>query len=135
MITGACLCGAVKFEIDGDLVDVSICHCSICRRATGSAYGAYGGVELARFKWTRGEDRLREFIATDSLRKYFCSICGSTLASLHRSWPEFIYLSLGCIDGSPELSIGYHQFVASKASWVTLPDGVRQFEAWPDDDN
>ena len=135
MITGSCLCGEVKFAIDGEFTEASICHCSICRRATGSASGAYGGVRLAHFKWTQGEDQLSEFSATDLLKKYFCKICGSTLVSLHLSWPEYAYISLGCLEGGPKLSIDYHQFVASKAGWETIPAGVKQFKEWPVDES
>lgn len=133
MITGTCLCRKVKFEIEGGIIDASQCHCSICRKATGSAFGAYGGVQIDNLKWTQGKDQLNEFNVTDVLKKYFCKNCGSTLASHHQSWPEFIYISLGCVEGNPQVDIEYHQFVASSANWETICDGIKQYNEWPDE--
>ncbi len=133
MTTGTCLCGEVKFEIEGDITDASLCHCSICRKATGSAFGAYGEVQSDKIMWTQGKDQLNEFRATEVLIKYFCEKCGSTLASHHQSWPECIYISLGCLDEHPKVELKYHQFVASKASWENICDEIKQYTEWPNE--
>ena len=131
--TGSCLCGKVKFQITGDITDASLCHCSICRKATGSAFGAYGGVESDQFRWVHGSENLKEFSVSEALRKYFCKNCGSTIATTHQSWPEFVYISLGCLDGNTPVKLEYHQFVDSRASWYTLCDNIRQYREWPNE--
>lgn len=133
MISGTCLCGKIKFEIEGEIIEASQCHCSICRKATGSAFGVYGEVQSDKLKWTLGKDQLNEFSATESLKKYFCKNCGSTLATHHQSWPEYIYISLGSLNGNPKVKLEYHQFVASRANWDTICDGIRQYDEWPDE--
>jgi len=134
MITGSCLCGNIKFASDDNISDASLCHCSICRKSTGSAFAAYGGVALENFKWVQGKNQLKVFSATSLLTKYFCTNCGSTLASTHQSWPEYIYISLGCLDEHAAINLEYHQFVASKANWETINDEIRQFDEWPEED-
>ena len=81
MIKGSCLCGQVSFEVHGELADASLCHCSICRKATGSGFGAYGEIPEQDLVWARGEALLREYRVSDLLTKFFCAHCGSTLAT------------------------------------------------------
>lgn len=135
MITGACLCGQVSFEVHGGFSEASLCHCSICRRATGSGFGAYGEVKEDHLVWPQGKALLGEYRVSDLLRKFFCKNCGSTIATHHQSWPEYYYLSLGCLDGNPDVEIEYHQFVDSKASWVKIGDELAQYAEWPDEDS
>jgi len=133
MTTGTCLCGKIIFEVNDDITEATVCHCSICRKATGSAYGVYGGVPSENLIWTQGKDQLNEFKVTEELKKYFCNTCGSTLITLHQSWPDYTFFSLGCLDGDLQVSIKYHQFVASKANWVKICDGTKEFDEWPDE--
>ena len=134
MIKGSCLCGQVSFEVHGDLADASLCHCSICRKATGSGFGAYGEIPEQDLVWARGEALLREYRVSDLLTKFFCEHCGSTLATRHQSWPGYYYLSLGCLDGNPQIELEYQQFVDSKASWITIDDKLKQYADWSDED-
>ncbi len=133
MTTGTCLCGKIIFEVNDDITEATVCHCSICRKATGSAYGAYGGVPSENLIWTQGKDQLNEFKVTEVLKKYFCNTCGSTLITRHQSWPDYAFFSLGCLDGDLKVSIKYHQFVASKANWVKICGDTKQFDEWPDE--
>ena len=126
------MCGRATLEIAGDITDASLCHCSICRKVTGSAYGAYGGVPSRNFKWVQGKECLTEYNLTDNLKKYFCQFCDSTLVTRHSSWPDYTYISLGCLDEDPQITLEYHQFVGSRASWDAICDGVKQYEEWPD---
>jgi len=54
-ICGSCLCGGVQYEILGELSDAAFCHCSMCRRTLGAAFGTYARVDADEFRWLSGE--------------------------------------------------------------------------------
>ncbi|MFT5219291.1 MAG: hypothetical protein ACI87H_001428 [Gammaproteobacteria bacterium] len=130
---GHCLCSSIEFETDGPLTDISLCHCSICRKVTGSAFAAYASVAIEDLHWRRGEERLKKFTLNEQLSKYFCSRCGSTLMTFHSQVPGFYHLSLGNLDDDQNIAIEYHQYVDSKASWERIDDGLTQYPGWPTD--
>ncbi len=124
-ITGGCFCGAVTYEISGKLRDARSCHCSRCRKAFSSQASAYALVNAAEFRWLGGEDTLSSFLTGHGFGLQFCSNCGSTLCGIFEGAVHGV--TLGCIDGDPDVEIGRHIFVGSKASWEVIPDGVTTF--------
>jgi len=134
ILQGTCLCGQIGFQIDQALEDASFCHCSICRKNSGSAFAAYGASAIENFKWLQGEDLLRQFNVTDVLTKQFCSCCGSTLITHHSAEPDLYHVSLGCLADDAEVKPLYHQFIDSKANWYSPTDGLPQFQQWPGED-
>lgn len=134
MIDGSCLCGRVRYRVEAGISDASLCHCSQCRRASGAAFGAYASVPGDAFSWLQGESLLRHYRVSESLEKWFCSACGSTLLSRHQNWPEALYLSLGNIDGDVEVRLEYHQFVDSRASWDEIHDDLPRYAAFPEEE-
>ncbi|MFT5504092.1 MAG: hypothetical protein ACI845_002915 [Gammaproteobacteria bacterium] len=133
MIKGSCLCGQIKFELDSKHLLASLCHCSICRKSSGAAFGSYGEILIDDIHWITDKDQLIQFNYSIMLSKYFCGQCGSTVATHHESWPEYWYISLGCLDGEPPISVEYHQFTGSQASWHEINDQLPQFPQWPDE--
>ncbi|MGH1454720.1 MAG: GFA family protein [Paracoccaceae bacterium] len=120
-ITGGCFCGAVRYEIAGALFDARSCHCSRCRRVFSAQASAYALVNPNDFKWLQGESNLTDYIGQQGAGVRFCAICGSTLCGVFNGIMHGV--TLGCVDGDPQISIGYHQFTGSKASWEVLPRG------------
>jgi hypothetical protein len=77
-VSGSCLCGAVLFEIDPEGVALSVaCHCSNCRKVSGSGYGVYLQVRPAAFRWLAGEQEVATFESSPGNRRGFCQACGS----------------------------------------------------------
>ena len=128
-ITGECFCGDVRYEISGILRDARSCHCSRCRKAFSAQASAYALVNAAEFTWVSGEDLLTSYVGKQGFGLQFCSRCGSTLCGIFNGIIHGV--TLGCINGDPEIEIGQHIFVASKASWEVIPDGVTTFEERP----
>lgn len=126
-ITGGCFCGAVTYCIDGALKDARSCHCSRCRKAFSAQASAYALVDPAEFQWCSGEELLTSYQSEPGFGLRFCSRCGSTLCGTFEDQVHGV--TLGCVDGDPEVEIGAHIFVASKAAWEVIPDGVVTFEA------
>ncbi len=126
-ITGSCFCGAVTYRVDGTLRDARSCHCSSCRKAFSAQASAYALVDPEEFSWISGQDLLTTYESKDGNGLQFCRICGSTLCGTHHGTIHGV--TLGCVDGDPDIRLGMHMFVGSKAAWETLPDdGVPQYE-------
>ncbi len=129
-VTGECFCGGVRYELEGDLRDARSCHCSRCRKAFSGQASAYAEVDPEEFSWLAGEDLLTSYEGQHGFGLLFCSRCGSTLAGAFKG--VIHGLTLGCVNGDPEVEIGMHIFVSSKASWEVLPSGGLQFAEGPE---
>jgi hypothetical protein len=135
-IGGSCLCGGVRFEVDLPFRRANHCHCSFCRKHSGTFGETQGRVPRERFRLLAGEELLRVFQPEGgTARKVFCSVCGSSL--IGGLWPEGeeVSVRLGSLDGDPEIRPQYHSFVESRAPWDELPDdGLPRYPGPPDAD-
>jgi len=129
MITGGCLCGGIRYEYDGDISELSMCHCSQCRKAQGSAYVAVSPVDAARFRLTSGRGLLREYRATPDKARVFCVNCGSPLYSARDDLPDVIRLRLGTVETPFTCANAYHIHVESRASWEVIADDLPRYPA------
>jgi hypothetical protein len=126
MTRGECLCGAVRWEIDGDLSGIFVCHCSICRRSTGSNGIAVVVFPKEHFRWVGGQ----ELIATwrkpgTHWQTWFCSVCGSPVPGENDS--KRMFAPAGSItEGGEALKVVHHIWVGSKASWDEIGDTGQQ---------
>ena len=125
-ISGECFCGAVSYKVDKPLRDARSCHCSRCRKAFSAQASAYAEVEPGAFQWLSGQDLLTSFDSKQGFGLQFCSRCGSTLCGTFGG--DVHGVTLGCVNGDPEVEIGHHIFVGSKATWEVLPQGVTMYE-------
>lgn len=126
MASGACNCGAVAFEIIGDLSGVFVCHCSICRRATGSNGIAVAVVDNDAFRWIRGEDHIATWKKPDAnWQMWFCPTCGSPVPGINDETRMFVPAGL-IRDGGESLKVIHHIWVDSKAAWDEIGDSGKQ---------
>ena len=124
-ITGECFCGEVKYQVDGRLHDARSCHCSRCRKAFSAQASAYALVNADDFQWLSGEDLLTAYVGEQGFGLQFCRQCGSTLCGIYDGAIHGV--TLGCLNDDPEIQIGKHIYVGSKAQWEVIPEGVPQF--------
>jgi hypothetical protein len=106
------------------------CHCSRCRKHSGTFGETQGRVARTGFRLLAGEELIRVFRPDAGAAKAFCSVCGSSLFG--GSWPDGdeISIRLGALDVDPRIRPQYHSFVGSKAAWDVLPDdGLPRFDA------
>ena len=125
-ISGECFCGDVTYEISGKLYDARSCHCSRCRKAFNAQASAYALVNPKEFRWLTGEGQLTSYVGEQGFGLQFCSKCGSTLCGVHEGAIQGV--TLGCVNGEPDVEIGRHIFVGSKASGEVMPHGVVTFK-------
>ncbi len=126
MLRGSCLCGAVRYEIEGALGPIVCCHCSMCRKAQGSAFATNAPVEAARFRLVEGRESLREYRSSPEKVRAFCSRCGSPIFSRHDARPEVVRVRIGTLDTPIAARPTAHIHVASKAEWYDILDGRPQ---------
>ncbi len=126
MIRGSCLCGGVRYEIAGELRDAGNCHCSMCRRTHGAAFGTYAQVNPDEFRWVAGQELVSAYESSPGGYRCFCRVCGSPLGADGKlSW-----VTLGTVEGDPGVRPRGHIFVGSKAPWYEITDDLPQFDAW-----
>jgi hypothetical protein len=132
-IRGGCLCGGVRFEVTLPFRRANHCHCSRCRKHSGTFGLTQGRVPRDGFRLLAGEELIRVYRPAEGAAvKAFCSVCGSSLFGAH--WPEGdeISIRLGALDDDPGIRPQYHSFVESRASWDELhDDGLPRYPGPP----
>ncbi|WNG52140.1 GFA family protein [Archangium minus] len=125
-LTGKCLCGAVQYAVADEFVYAANCHCSNCRRATGSAFKPFAGIERNKLRITEGENSLMRF-GEEHACDMRCKVCGSFLYSVVREG-QFVHVAMGTLVDVPSIRPTEHIFVGSKAPWFTITDDLPQYE-------
>lgn len=128
MATGECNCGAIAFEITSNISDVFICHCSICRRSTGSNGIAVVVISNRDFHWIRGEELINTWHKPGhDWQTSFCQNCGSPLPGVNDE--SRMYVPAGLItEGGDSLKVAHHIWVDSKATWDEIGDSGQQHQ-------
>lgn len=132
MIRGSCLCGGVRFEVAKAQGPFELCHCSRCRKASGSAFMPGIGVRREDFRLLAGRDLIRTFDAPirespPAYRSCFCSRCGSPVPDPTSDSPWF-EIAAGVLDDDPGIRPQRHIMVDCKSSWFTIADSLPQLD-------
>jgi hypothetical protein len=129
LLNGSCLCGAVRYQVSDEFRYALICHCSQCRRATGSAFKTFGGIAKEKLRVVAGEEALSRF-GGEQAHDAHCGRCGSLLYSWFRDSP-YVHVTYGTLVDEPALRPTAHIYVASKAGWDVISDGLPQYAELP----
>lgn len=129
-LTGSCLCGKVKIEVPDEFEFIGNCHCTECRKFSGSDYAAVGGLASDKFAFTAGEEFVTYYAKTEETDVAFCSCCGTSLFSRKNQGKKH-NIRLGILDDVPSQSPNFHIFTTSKSPWYEIGDDFPQFEARP----
>ena len=125
MPKGSCLCGAIKFEVSGELAAPNACHCTMCRKHSGHFEAS---TDVPRDRLTvEGEENITWYQSSKKVRRGFCKVCGSSLFfdPPHMDW---IAVSMGAFDGPTGTDLHIHIFVAEKGDYYAISDGLPQNE-------
>jgi hypothetical protein len=133
MLRGSCLCGGIRYRITGALTGALNCHCSMCRKAQGSAFRSRARVNAADFAFEQGEQLLTYFESSPGNHRGFCRVCGSPILSRFDQNPAVYGLPLGALDDDPGIKPMLHVYTGSKAPWHDITDSLPQFPELPDD--
>jgi len=127
MIEGSCLCGAVRFAIDGELRDMSSCYCGMCRKAHGAAFGTYVHCAPQALRWVAGEDAVRRYESSPGFVRAFCGRCGSVLPD---GDAHAMNVPAGLLDGDPGIRVSRQIFTAGAPAWCPIDATVARHDAW-----
>ncbi len=125
MHKGSCLCGAVAFEVAGDLPAPDACHCSQCRKSSGHYFVS---TDVPRSAVTiHGGENVTWYRSSEKVRRGFCKICGSSLFwdPLERDWTG---IAMGAFDPPTDTNIRIHIHVASKSDYYDITDDLPKNE-------
>jgi hypothetical protein len=125
---GSCLCQGIKFEIRGQLTAVGHCHCSKCRKVSGTGSNAVAYASPDDLVWLQGEHLIKEFAFPDGWSSIFCLSCGSPLPKALPAQSR-CFVPAGLLDDDPGPNIMGHIYVGSKASWDVIGDDAPQYDA------
>ncbi len=114
---GSCLCGQVAIAVTGEISDIIHCHCSLCRKNSGTAYATNGFVNSQDLKIEKGQELLSTFSFKPGRTRYFCKNCGSPVYSSNAQDKSRVRVRLGIFDSDIEERPMSHNFVDSKANW------------------
>jgi hypothetical protein len=128
MVEGQCLCGKVRFEINGELGATRLCYCELCRRANGSAFSANVRVPASAYKLLSGRDVIREYESSPGAFRAFCSTCGSPVYARVVSDPDYTRVRLGTLAQEASAKVAAHVWVRSKPRWYEIADALPQIE-------
>jgi hypothetical protein len=126
MLAGKCFCGAVHYTVADAFRYAMNCHCSNCRRTTGSAFKPFAGIERDRLALTKGRESLLIY-GDETTHDAHCKVCGSLLYSQVRDG-AYVHVAMGSLVDAPTIRPTKHIFVGSKAPWFTITDGLPQYE-------
>ena len=130
-LRGQCLCGSVRFVVRNKFAYALNCHCSQCRRATGSAFKALAGTSRSNLSLHAGRDRLLIYGDENTAHDVHCRNCGSLLYSVVREG-EYVHVAMGTLMDDPRIRPSMHIFVASKAPWYEITDDLPQHAGLPE---
>ncbi|MGE4583571.1 MAG: GFA family protein [Sphaerochaeta sp.] len=129
---GACLCGSVTFEIEGDFEHFYLCHCHLCRKDSGSAHAANLFSSSATLRWLSGEHLVKTFdFQSSGHMKSFCTECGSALPHLQMQG-TLLVVPAGCLDTELCIRPDGHIFRADKAAWDHDLEQIPKFAELPE---
>lgn len=127
--TGSCLCGAARFAIEGKFDRFMLCHCSRCRKFSGTVHASNLFCNEGKLTWLSGEDKVKFYdVPGTRFMKAFCSECGSPLP---RTRGEGVVVPAGCLETPVEVEPTAHIFVADRAEWEDELGDCRKFDQMP----
>lgn len=126
ILAGACYCRAVRYEVADAFGYALNCHCSNCRRTTGSAFKPFAGIARERLAIVSGADSLMIYGDANNHNAH-CRLCGSLLYSVVRDG-AFVHVAMGTLTDAPTIRPGAHIFVGSKAPWHVITDDLPQYQ-------
>jgi hypothetical protein len=134
MLSGSCLCRAIRYEVSVPITELRACHCKDCQKSSGAGGSVNAMIKSADLRITQGTPK-RFTLTADSgrtLHRFFCGDCGSPLFSRRELTPENTTLRIGTLDSAPPMKIAAHIWTKSARPWDYMDPASQQFPGQPD---
>jgi hypothetical protein len=127
MLAGECYCRTVRYAVADSFEYALNCHCSNCRRTTGSAFKPFAGIISAELSITAGDDNVMIHGDANASHDVHCARCGSLLYSIVRNG-AYAHVAMGTLVDAPSIRPTAHIFAGSKAPWFSITDDLPQYQ-------
>lgn len=131
LLKGSCLCGSVSFNVSGPILGVGSCHCSKCRKVSGTAGNAQFVVPVTRFQWISGQDEIKSFRLPDGWGPSRCAECGSPSPESYDGGKQ-MWVPAGLMDDPLDTNFKLHIFCGSRADWDKESPAAKHFHEYPE---
>ena len=131
--TGQCLCGQIKLTTNDDNAELDVCHCKDCQLQSGSAYAPFLAVALDNLS-VDGDPKCHadgDTVSSRTVRRYFCSDCGSPAYVIVERAPTTAYVFSGSLEQTSDLRPKVHGWTITKHAWVEITEGGLQYDMDP----
>ncbi len=125
MREGGCLCGAVRYRVDGEPDRSGICHCETCRRAASALSLPYAVFPVGQFGFSKGQPR--EYASSPHVTRTFCDTCGSPLTYSSEDAPNRIDVMICSLDDPGSVVPSCHVWVSEKVGWNHIEDVLPKY--------
>jgi hypothetical protein len=125
MHEGGCFCGAVRYAVTGTPFNSTLCHCTMCRRATGAPAVAWFSVPRTGFRFVAG--RPASFASSPGITRRFCGDCGTQLTFEDERWPDELDITTASLNDPEAIPPGDHTFMQSHLRWLALADALPRY--------
>ncbi len=127
MIRGSCLCGGIQYEYDGELKELAVCHCNMCKRAQGAPFVTNSPINSGLFRIITGDDLLKSYFSSEKKKRVFCANCGSPIFSQRIDTPGVLRLRVGTVTSGKIPPPDYEQYCESISGWFVLSDAIPRY--------
>ena len=134
MLTGSCLCGAIRYTINAEVKELRACHCIDCQKTSGAGGSVNAMVKSADFRITQGTPKRLAVKAASgrTLFRFFCGDCGSPIYSQRETTPENVSVRAGTMDNAPPMKIVGNIWTKTARPWSYIDPASAQFPGQPD---
>ncbi|MBD8530323.1 MULTISPECIES: GFA family protein [unclassified Massilia] len=122
MLQGGCFCGAVRYVVDGEPFNSTLCHCSDCRRSAGAPAVAWFSARMEQVRFTKGNPAT--YRSSEQVLRGFCAACGTTLSYQDGRQPDEIDIATASLDDPEAAAPRDHTFAGERLSWMHSGDGL-----------
>lgn len=123
---GGCLCGKVRYRLTGPLGGVTHCHCRTCQKSSGAGFMSWTAVKFDNFSWRSDEPAY--FASGEKTFRGFCGDCGSPLSFHYQEPKGWAYVTVGSLDGAPELRSAIHLWTRRRLGWIDVEPELAGYE-------
>ncbi len=125
ILHGGCLCGAIRYQVQGLPFAADYCHCRHCQKIAGAPVMAWMDFLHKDVLWLSSQPR--EYASSSDVRRGFCGQCGSTLTFRHVQHPDYLTLAIASLDQPDRVSPTYHIYTIQARKWCVIQDDLPRF--------
>jgi hypothetical protein len=124
-LQGGCLCGNIRYEIDGSEFDSDYCHCSQCRLSVGSVVVCWMDFKYEQIKWLA--NKTKEYASSEKIMRGFCAQCGCSISYRNIDYPDYYSLTNASLDEPDRVAARYHIYTEDQVKWLQIDDTCKRY--------